>query len=68
MSPADGRIIESIGLKAEESALTGESVAVEKNTSVIKEEEDLACRYNMVFSSTYITYGRGKGVITDVVK
>ena len=64
--PADGRIIESIGLKAEESALTGESVAVEKNTSVIKEEEDLACRYNMVFSSTYITYGRGKAVITDV--
>lgn len=64
--PADGRIIESVSLKIEESALTGESVPVEKDyTLVLDEEMPLADRKNMVFSGCSVVYGRGKYVITD---
>jgi Ca2+-transporting ATPase len=63
--PADARIFEQSNMKAEEAALTGESVPVNKKADVIPDKEcPLADRKNMVFASTVITYGRGKGIIT----
>ena len=63
--PADLRLIEAVNLKVQESALTGESVPVEKDTSIIEGEEvSLGDRINMAFSSSLITYGRGKGIVT----
>ncbi len=60
---ADGRIIESIELKAEESSLTGESVPVSKNIKCITNDKtSLGDRKNMVFASSYITGGKGKAV------
>ena len=62
--PADGRLIENAGLKVDESTLTGESVPVEKSTDVIVGEVPLADRTNMVFSGSFVTYGRGSFVVT----
>ena len=62
--PADMRLIQANSLQVEEAALTGESVASEKNTEVIGEEVGIGDRANMVFSSTNVTYGRGIGVVT----
>ena len=62
--PADIRLLESNSLKIEESALTGESVAVEKDSEVILEENALlGDRVNMAFMGSVVTYGRGKGVV-----
>ena len=62
--PADLRIIEAVNLKSQESSLTGESVPVEKNAEVIKDEKvGIGDRTNMLFSSSLITYGRGKGIV-----
>ncbi len=62
--PADLRIIESANLKAQEASLTGESVPVDKNTDVINDEKiGLGDRTNMLFSSSLITYGRGRGIV-----
>ncbi len=64
--PADLRIIEAVNLKSQESALTGESVPVEKQTDAILDEEvGVGDRTNMLFSSSLITYGRGKGIIVE---
>ena len=64
--PADLRIIESINLKAQESALTGESVPVEKSSNVIEDKNiGIGDRTNMLFSSSLITYGRGKGIVVE---
>lgn len=64
--PADLRIIESANLKSQESSLTGESVPVEKNQEVIKDEKvGIGDRVNMLFSSSLITYGRGKGIVVE---
>lgn len=64
--PADLRIIEAVNLKSQESALTGESVPVEKAVSEIQEQEvSLGDRTNMLFSSSLITYGRGKGIVVE---
>ena len=64
--PADLRLIEAINLKTQESALTGESVPVEKNTEVIENKEvGIGDRHNMLFSSSLITYGRGKAIVVD---
>ena len=64
MIPADLRLIESQGVCIEESALTGESEAVEKEAGyVAKEPGDNSCA-NMAYMSTYMTKGRGKGVVT----
>ena len=65
MIPADGRLIENASLKVDESALTGESLAVEKNLETLEAEVPLGDRTNMVFSGSFVTYGRGKAVITD---
>lgn len=62
--PCDLRLIESANLKIEESALTGESVPVEKDSSLILTEENISLgdKKNMAFMSTLVTYGRGAGV------
>ena len=64
--PADIRLIEAVNLKAQEASLTGESVPVEKNTKTIENvEAGLGDRTNMAFSSSLITYGRGKGIVVE---
>jgi Ca2+-transporting ATPase len=63
--PADMRIIEAARLKAEEAALTGESVPVEKHAGPLRDGAlPLAERRNMLFKGTFVTYGRGAGVVT----
>ena len=65
--PADIRIIECARLKVDESSLTGESLPVEKNDEVIADfTADLGDRFNMLYSSTFITNGRAKGVVVAV--
>ncbi|MEX0884111.1 MAG: HAD-IC family P-type ATPase, partial [Cyclobacteriaceae bacterium] len=61
--PADLRIFEQRDLKVDESALTGESVAVEKNTVAVPKENVLGDRFCMGYSSTNVTYGQGKGIV-----
>ena len=64
--PADLRIIEAVNLKSQEASLTGESVPVDKKTEKIENAEvDLGDRDNMLFSSSLITYGRGKGIVVE---
>lgn len=64
--PADLRIIEAINLKSQEASLTGESVPVEKQASKIENEEvPIGDRINMLFSSSLITYGRGKAIVVE---
>ena len=64
--PADLRIIEAVNLKAQEASLTGESVPVEKQASKIEETEvPIGDRTNMLFSSSLITYGRGKAIVAE---
>jgi len=62
--PADARLIEAVNLQADEAALTGESLPVEKQTAPL-EGEDLPVgdRKNMVYSGTAATYGRGRAVV-----
>ncbi|MFX1486671.1 MAG: cation-translocating P-type ATPase, partial [Promethearchaeota archaeon] len=61
--PADSRLIDVIGLKVDESSLTGESFAISKGIDAIPENTPLADRGNMIFMGTVSTYGRGKGVV-----
>ena len=63
--PADIRLLESSNLKVEEASLTGESVPVEKDAkSKIVGYVGIGDRHNMGFSSTIVTYGRGRGIVT----
>lgn len=64
--PADARLIETSSLKVEESSLTGESVPSDKQTSILDEDTMLGDRTNMVFSSTTVSAGTGKAVVTAV--
>lgn len=67
--PADLRLLESSNLKVEESALTGESLPIEKNAFFLASpvgEIPLGDRKNMVYMSTMVTYGRGRGIVTAV--
>ena len=65
--PADARIIESMSLKLEESAISGESLPVEKNNETInlQKSKDITLndRTNMVYSGSTVVYGRGKAVV-----
>ena len=61
---ADGRLLECASLKCAESTLTGESLPVEKDIAPIGGEVPLGDRRNMVFSGCFVTYGRGKFLVT----
>ncbi|MEW6173652.1 MAG: cation-translocating P-type ATPase [Bacillota bacterium] len=63
--PADGRLLEAVNLRVQESVLTGESLPVEKNASFLSEDDlTLGDRLNMVYKGTVVTYGRGIVVTT----
>ena len=65
--PADLRLIESVNLKIQEAALTGESVPVEKDAdALLPEDASIGDRINMAYSSCSVTYGHGKGVVTAI--
>ncbi|MEW5985451.1 MAG: cation-translocating P-type ATPase [Chloroflexota bacterium] len=65
--PADGRVVESVNLRVQEAALTGESEPIEKDAAALEADGELPIgdRRNMVHSGTVITYGRGLAVVTD---
>ncbi|MCA9134249.1 MAG: HAD-IC family P-type ATPase, partial [Planctomycetales bacterium] len=63
--PADCRILESVNLKLEEAALTGESTTVDKHTEPLHDDElALGDRHNMAFMGTVVTFGHGQGLVT----
>lgn len=65
--PADARLLKSVSLKSEESALTGESVPSEKDADAIVEDKaPLGDRSNMVFAGCSITYGTATAVVTSI--
>ena len=65
--PADLRLLSTSSLKIEESALTGESAAIEKDADVVLDEKTiLGDRVNMAFMGSIVTYGRGTGVVVSV--
>ncbi|MCK4477448.1 cation-translocating P-type ATPase [Candidatus Bathyarchaeota archaeon] len=63
--PADCRLIEVVVLRTDEAVLTGESTQVGKRTETVDENAPVADRRNMIFTATYVTYGRGKAVVTS---
>ena len=62
--PADGRLLESVNLKTNEAALTGESVSTEKTVDVVSGDVPVGDRRNMVHMGTTVAYGRGKAIVT----
>ncbi len=62
-APADCRIIDAVRLKVEESALTGESLPVEKKAEVIKGDVPLGDRHNMLFSATSVSTGNTRAIV-----
>ena len=62
--PADARLMETLELRTEEAALTGESTPVDKGIEAVHEKTPVADRMNMVFMGTHTIYGRGKAVVT----
>ncbi|HSL59950.1 MAG TPA: HAD-IC family P-type ATPase [Acidimicrobiales bacterium] len=62
--PADLRVIEATNLRVEESALTGESLAVDKHTGAVDDRAGIGDRLSMAFSGTLVVSGRGVGVVT----
>ncbi|MFC2022875.1 cation-translocating P-type ATPase [Chloroflexota bacterium] len=63
--PADSRLIEAINLRTDEAPLTGESLPVEKITTLLPGEISIGDRINMVFTGTTVVWGRGKAIVTD---
>ncbi len=64
--PADGRLVECASLQTNESALTGESTNIDKSMEAITAEVPLGDRHTMVYSGSFVTYGRGKCIVTDI--
>ena len=65
---ADARVIESSGLRVDESSLTGESVPVDKRTDPLPEETPMADRTNCVYAGSLVVSGKGKAVVTATGK
>ena len=64
--PADIRLLEAINLRVEEASLTGESLAVQKNAATVLDKDvPLGDRKNTAFMGTVVSYGRGRGVVTN---
>lgn len=66
--PADMRLFQSRGMQAQEAMLTGESVAVDKDTALSAPDAPIGDRHGMVFGGTLITAGQGRGVVTSTGK
>ena len=64
--PADGKLIECASLKVDESALTGESLSVEKSLDEVPEGAALGDQTNRVFSGSFVTYGRAAFEVTAI--
>lgn len=64
--PADLRLIDLRNLQVNESALTGESVAVEKNTQQLAGDSPLAERTNMAYAGSFVTFGTGSGIVVAI--
>jgi cation-transporting ATPase F len=64
--PADMRILRSKGIQIDESSLSGESISSQKKDTILKKDTLLADRVNMLYSSTFVTYGSAVGVVVSV--
>ncbi|MBD2629344.1 cation-translocating P-type ATPase [Trichormus variabilis] len=64
--PADLRLVQTRNLQVNESGLTGESVAVEKNTQTVDANAALAERTNMAYAGSFVTFGTGKGIVVAI--
>lgn len=64
--PADLRLIKSRNLQVNESALTGESVATEKNIQPLNTNTGLAERLNMAYAGSFVTFGTGSGIVVAI--
>ena len=63
--PADARVLECVGMRVDESSLTGESLSVDKSVDVLKKDLPLGERSNMVFAGTVVTEGRGLVIVVE---
>jgi Ca2+-transporting ATPase len=64
--PADIRLLEAVNLRVEEASLTGESLAVQKNAATVLDKDvPLGDRKNTAFMGTVVSYGRGRGIVTN---
>jgi cation-transporting P-type ATPase F len=64
--PADLRLVSARNLQVNESALTGESIAVEKDTQLLNPDAPLAERTNMAYAGSFVTFGQGKGIVVAI--
>ncbi len=64
--PADLRLFSAKNLRIEEAALTGESIAVEKNPAAVDARTGLGDRYCMAYSGTLVVYGQGAGIVVGI--
>jgi Ca2+-transporting ATPase len=64
--PADLRLVQARNLQVNESALTGESIAIEKNTQLLNLNAPLAERTNMAYAGSFVTFGTGKGIVVAI--
>lgn len=64
--PADLRLVQVRNLQVNESALTGESIAIEKNTRSLNADAPLAERTNMAYAGSFVTFGTGRGIVVAI--